>query len=153
MPIDFLPKNEDEFHEYIDELSDRLSQNQQINAIASSKLNDFIQSHEISKEKKNLLCVDDFQGNKKVGEKASDNLRKYNINMISIGQRFIIVPKDVRSNADFIIGFDQPKDDGDWFYNSLLSTYIKQWKKHDGGHSGYIAVNLETGNIYTDLFD
>ena len=26
------------------------------------------QAHEINKEKKNLLCVDDFLGNKKVGE-------------------------------------------------------------------------------------
>ena len=68
--------DEDEFHEYIDDLSDRLgeafplgiNQNQQVNAIYSSKFNEFVQTHEINKEKKNLLCVDDFQGNKKVGE-------------------------------------------------------------------------------------
>ena len=64
--------DEDEFQEYIDELSNKLSQNQQVNAIGSSKLNEFVQTHEINKEKKNLLCVDDFQGNKKVGEIASD---------------------------------------------------------------------------------
>ena len=29
----------------------------------------------------------------------------------------------------------------------------KQWKQYKDGHSDYIAVNLETGNIYTDLFD
>ena len=84
--------DEDEFHEHIDELSEKLSQNQQINAIGSSKLNEFVQTN---KEKKNLLCVDDFQGNKKVGEIASDyfnNLRKYNVNMIYIGQRFMTVP-------------------------------------------------------------
>ena len=40
--------------------------------------------------------------------------------MIYIGQRFIIVPKDVRSNANFIFGFTQPKDDSDCFYNNVL---------------------------------
>ena len=73
--------NEDEFHEYVDDLSNELTQDQEVSAIGSSKLNEFIQSHDINKEKKNLLCVDDFQGNKKVGEIASDyfnNLRKYN---------------------------------------------------------------------------
>lgn len=157
---------EDEFNEYVDALSDELTQNQQINATASSKFNEFIQSYEINKEKKNLLCVDDFQGNKKVGEIASDyfnNLRKYNVNMIYIGQRFMTIPKDVRSNANFIIGFEQPKDDSDWFYNNVLSRYIdkeefkrlesKQWKHYEDGHSDYIAVNLQNGNIYTDLFD
>ena len=29
----------------------------------------------------------------------------------------------------------------------------KQWKQYEADHSGYIAVNLETGNIYNDLFD
>ena len=158
--------NEDEFHEYVNDLSNELTQDQEVNAIGSSKLNEFIQSHEINKEKKNLLCVDDFQGNKRVGEIASDyfnNLRKYNVNMIYIGQRFMTVPKDVRSNANFIIGFHQPKDDSDWFYNNVLSRYMdkeefkrlisKQWKQYKDGHSDYIAVNLETGNIYTDLFD
>ena len=24
---------------------------------------------------------------------------------------------------------------------------VKQWKQYEDGHSGYIAVNLETGNI------
>ena len=58
--------------------------------------------------------------------------------MTYIGQRFMTVPKDVRSNANFIFGFDQPKDDGDWFYNNVLSRYmdkeefkqiiLKQWK-------------------------
>ena len=57
--------NEEEFHDYINELSNEISQNQQINAISSSKLSEFIQSHELNKEKKNLFCVDDFQGNKK----------------------------------------------------------------------------------------
>ena len=61
----FQRRIEDEFHEYIDELSEKLSQNQQINSIGSSKLNEFVQTHEINKEKRNLLCVDDFQGNKK----------------------------------------------------------------------------------------
>ena len=120
--------NEDKFQEYIDDISDKLK-NQQINAIASSKLNDFIQSHEIKKEKKNLLCVDQFQRNKKIGEKASEyfnNLRKYNVNMIYISQRFMTVPKVVRRNANFIIGFDQPKDDGDWFYNNVLSRYMEK---------------------------
>ena len=64
--------NEDEFHEYVDDLSNELTQDQEVSAIGSSKLNEFIQSHDINKEKKNLLCVDDFQGNKKVGEIASD---------------------------------------------------------------------------------
>ena len=88
--------DEDEFHENIDELSDELgktfplgkNQNQQINAIGSSKFIKFVQTHEINKEKKNLLCVDDFEGNKNVGEIASNhfnNLRKYNVNMIYIG--------------------------------------------------------------------
>ena len=83
--------------------------------------------------------------------------------MIYIGQRFMTVPKDVRSNENFVIGFTQPKGDSDWFYNNVLSKYMdkeefkrlipKQWKQYEDGHSGYIAVNLDTGNIYTDLFD
>ena len=36
------------------------------NAIGSLKFNEFVEAHEINKEKKNLLCVDDFQGNQKV---------------------------------------------------------------------------------------
>ena len=52
---------EDEFHEYVNDLSNELTQDQEVNAIGSSKLNEFIQSHEINKEKKNLLCVDDFK--------------------------------------------------------------------------------------------
>ena len=50
------------------------------------------------------------------------------------------VPKDVRSNANFIIGFYQAKDDSDWFYNNVLSRYMdreefkrlatKQWKQY-----------------------
>ena len=35
--------------------------------------------------------------------------------MICIGQRFMTVPKDVRSNANFTIGFSQSKDDSDCF--------------------------------------
>ena len=35
--------------------------------------------------------------------------------MIYIGQRFMIVPKDVRSNTNFVIGFSQPKDDSHFF--------------------------------------
>ena len=83
--------------------------------------------------------------------------------MTYIGQRFMTVPKYVRSNANFVIGFTQPKDDSDWFYNNVLSKYMekeefkrliaKEWKQYKDGHSDYIAVNLETGNIYTDLFD
>ena len=83
--------------------------------------------------------------------------------MIYIGQRFMTVPKDVRSNVNYIIDFTQPKDDSDCFYNYVLSRLMdkddfkrlisKQWKQHEDGHSGYIAVNLETGNIYTDLFE
>ena len=79
--------------------------------------------------------------------------------MMYIGQRFMTVPKDVRSNANFVIVFFQPKDDSDCFYNNVSSRLIdkedfkklisKQWKRHEDGHSGYIAVNLETGNIYT----
>ena len=157
---------EDTFNEYIDDLPNEMTQNQQINAIASSKLNDFIQPHEIDSEKKNLLCIDDFLENKKVGKKTSEyfcNLRKYNVNMMYIGQRFMTVPKDVRCNANFIIGFHQAKDDGDWFYNNVLSRYMdkgefswslsEQWKKYDNGYSDYIAANLETGNVYADLFD
>ena len=81
--------------------------------------------------------------------------------MIYIGQRFMTVPKDVRSNANFIIGFTQPKDDSDCFYNNVLSRFIdkgefkrlisEQWKQYEDGHSDYIAVNLETGIIYTDF--
>ena len=73
------------------------------------------------------------------------------------------VPKDVRSNANFIIGFTQPKDDSDCFYNNVLSRYMdkeefkqlisKQWKWYEYGHLGYIAVNFEMWNTYTDLFD
>ena len=29
----------------------------------------------------------------------------------------------------------------------------KQWKQYEDGHSGYIAVYLETGNIYTDFLN
>ena len=120
--------NEDEFHEYINDLSDRLNQNQQVNAISSSKFNEFVQAHEMNKEKKNLLCVDYFQGNKKVGDITSDsfnNLRKYNVNMIYIGQRFMTVPKDVRSNANFVIGFSQPKDDSSCFYNNVFIIILQ----------------------------
>ena len=95
--------------------------------MGSSKLNELIRPHEENIENKNLLCVDDFQGNSKVGEIASDyfnNLTKYNVNIIYIVQRFMTVPKDVRSNANFIIGFTQPKDDLDWFYNNVISRYM-----------------------------
>ena len=42
--------------------------------------------------------------------------------LIYIGQRFVTVPKDVRSNANFVIGFTQTKDDSDCFYNNVLSN-------------------------------
>ena len=46
--------------------------------------------------------------------------------MIYIGQRFMTVPKDVRSNANFIIGFHQPKDDSDGF---IIMSYRDIWIK------------------------
>ena len=53
--------------------------------------------------------------------------------MIYIGQRFMTVPKDVRSNANFVIGFSQPKNDSDCFYNNVLSRCIdkEEFKKID----------------------
>ena len=161
-----LGVNEEEFQYYVDELSKQLTQKKQIHIIASSKINDFPTIDDVNNDMKNLLVLDDFQNNKKVTAYAEENFcnnRKYNCCNIYIGQRFMKVPKEVRSTANFIIGFSQQKDDGEWFYNNVLSRYIdkedfnrlieKEWKINpETGHSGYIAVNRQTGEIYTNLF-
>ncbi len=158
--------NEDEFQDYVNEISNQLPPRNQIHAIVSSKLTDFPLIDEIDKTKKNLIVIDDYQGYCKVGEVAENyfnNARKYNCNMIYIGQRFMAVPRDVRSSSNFIIGFNQQKRDTDFFYSDVLSRYIdkedfkrliaKEWKVNpETGHSGYVAVNQQIGEIYTNLF-
>ena len=156
--------NEDDFEEYVDEVSKQLPQRNQILAIVSSKLTDFPLINEINKDKKNLIVINEFQGNCKVGDVAENyfnNARKYNCNMIYIGQRFMSVPKDVRSSSNFIIVFNQQKRDTNFFFTDVLSRYIekedfkrfidKEWKVNpETGHSGYVAVNQQTGEIYTN---
>ena len=157
---------EDQFQDYADEIAKRLPQRKQIEVVASSKITDFPLIDDLDKTRKNLIVIDDFQNNMKVGEVAENyfnNARKYNCNMIYIGQRFMSVPKDVRSSANFIVGFNQQKRDSDWFYSDILSRFIdkedfkrlitKEWKTNpETGHSGYVAVNQETGALYTNLF-
>ena len=44
-----------------------------------------------------------------VAENYFNNTQKYNCNIIYIRQRFMSVSQDVRSSANFIIGFNQQK--------------------------------------------
>ena len=158
--------DEDNFTEYIDEISYNINEPQQIKAFHTSKINEMKSVDDFDKTKKNLLCIDDFQESKIIGNYASEaynNLRKYNVNLIYIAQRYKSIPMAVRSNANFVIGFAQRKIDQDQFYNDILarfmdkSDFLRLTQKHwvinpETGHSGYIAVNLETGTVYTELF-
>ena len=65
----------------------------------------------------------------------------------------------VRGNLNFVIAFLQSKRDADMFYNDILSPFMdktdfkKLTNKVWGENFKYIAVNLNTGEIYLDIFE
>ena len=93
--------------------------------------------------------------------------RKKNVNLIYIGQRFKTIPILIRSNLNFVVSFVQSKPDADLFFNEVLSRIMdredfkklirKVWNNEGSSRKsknnyGYIAVNLDTNEIYTDIF-
>ena len=160
----------DNFNEYADRLDQQLNLTQQVVAKCTSSLDEMNDENSFDETKKNLVIFDDYQKDNLINDLAEslyENARKKNVNLIYIGQRFKTIPILIRTNLNFVISFVQSKPDADLFFNEVLSRIMdredfkklirKVWNADSAGSKiknsyGYIAVNLDTNEIYTDIF-
>ena len=158
---------QDNFNEYVDKIDQQLNLPQQVEAECTSSLDKMNDENGFDETKKNLVIFDDFQKDNLINDLAEslyENARKKNVNLIYIGQRFKTIPKLIRTNLNFVISFVQSKPDADLFYTEVLSRIMdkkdffkltrKVWNNSNGFNKSfnYIAVNLDTDKIYTDIF-
>jgi len=161
---------QDNFNDYADKLDQQLNLKQQVVAKCASSLNEMNDENSFDETKKNLVIFDDYQKDNLINDLAEslyENARKKNVNLIYIGQRFKTIPILIRSNLNFVISFVQSKPDADLFFTEVLSRIMdrndflkmirKVWNNEGTSKTtknsyGYIAVNLDTNEIYTDIF-
>ena len=150
------------FKGYVDEIAIKLNEPNEVKCVVASNANEMIDENDLNEKRKNLVIFDDFQTDdtvNKIAESYFNNARKTNTNLIYIAQRYSGIPKCVKSNLNFVIAFNQRKRDADEFFNDCLSTFMdradflklkqKTWDKD----FHYIAVNLDNGKIFHDIFE
>lgn len=154
--------SKNDFNKYVDEIAEELSPSKNnIESFSVSEIKDMLDENSFNEKNKNLIIFDDFlnDGNvNRLAESIFNNGRKCNINSIYLAQRYESIPLMVKCNLNFVIGFRQSKRDRDMFFNDVFSPFIDKkdflslvnrvWRKPHG----YIAINLDSGEIYENLF-